>query len=100
MLSVTMLAPFAHVRTAAIWGCISVGKPGCGLVFMLVPKYSGPPMTLTASSNCSTCTPILTSFWVMGSRCFGITFLIRILLLAAAAIAMNVPASIWSGITL
>ena len=35
MPSVMTLAPFARQSAAANWGCMSVGKPGYGMVLML-----------------------------------------------------------------
>ena len=55
--------------------------------------------TLTASSNSSTSHPISSSFAIVASRCFGITFNTVTSPFVAAAANMNVPASIWSGIT-
>ena len=80
--------------SAAICGCMSVGKPGCGIVFTL-HLLSGPSQrTRTASSYSTTVTPISISFAVMDSRCFGVTFFTSTSPRVAAAAAMYVPASI------
>ena len=55
-------------------------------------------ITLIQSSPSTSLQPISRSFAVIDSRCFGITSLITISPLVAAAAIINVPASIWSGI--
>lgn len=78
MLSVTMLVPDARASATAICGCISVGYPGYGKVFTCVLRSFFAEITRTASSNSSTSHPISSNLAVIASRCFGITFLIRI----------------------
>ena len=67
---------------------------------MLTPSSFPSTLTLTESSPSSTIAPISVSFAVIDSKCFGITFLIVTSPFVAAAAIINVPASIWSGITL
>ena len=85
MLSVTMLVPVARASVTAICGCISVGYPGYGKVFTCVLRSFFAEITRTASSNSSTSHPISSNLAVIASRCFGITFLIRISPRVAAA---------------
>ena len=99
IVSVTVLPPFAVLRMTVICGCISVGKPGYGRVLIRVRFSSPDAVTRTASSYSVTVQPISRSFELMHSRCFGITFLTRMSPRVAAAAAIKVPASIWSGIT-
>ena len=80
--------------------CTSVGNPGYGAVLTLTPFKGLSTVTLTLSSPSSTIAPISKSFAEIDSKCFGITFFIVISPFVAAAAIMNVPASIWSGITL
>ena len=95
ILSVTILDPSDNANNVANCGCISVGKPGYGNVLICVgPKRSSIPTTRTASSYSSTVAPISTSFALIASKCFGITFLISTSPFVAAAIHINVPASI------
>ena len=54
--------------------------------------------TVTASSNSSISQPISLNLAVIESRCLGVIFLTVTLPLVAAAAAIYVPASIWSGI--
>ena len=73
MPSVTMEVPFASVSSAVISGCISVGKPGCGIVLSLSGFSSPVRVIRSASSNSSTSQPAARSLAVIGSMCFGIT---------------------------
>ena len=77
MPSVMVLVPLATLSSTPIWGCISVGKPGWGMVLILVGRMSPVRVTRTASSNSCTSAPQRRSLAVMGSRCLGVTFLIR-----------------------
>ena len=79
MPSVMMEVPFASVSSTLIRGCISVGKPGCGMVLIFSGSMSPVRETRTESSYSSTCAPAFSSLEVMGSRCFGITFLMSTL---------------------
>ena len=97
--SVMMLVPSASVKRVAICDCISVGKPGCGAVLTLVLTRGPSTHTLMLSSNCCIFTPIFSSFFVIDSRCLGITFFMRTSPFVAATATIKVPASIWSGIT-
>ena len=97
MPSVTMLVPWESASTTLIWGCISVGKPGYGWVFTCVRFRRLVATTRTESSDSSIWHPISTSFALIASRCFGITFLTTTSPLVAAAPIMKVPASIMSG---
>ena len=94
-----ILVPLHKASVTPICGCISVGNPGYGRVFTCVLVRSPFDTTRTASSNSSTSQPISTSFAIVASKCFGITFSTVTSPLVAAAANMNVPASIWSGIT-
>ena len=97
MPSVMMLVPSARQSAVVICGCMSVGKPGYGSVLMLVLVSLPSRRTSTASSNSVTSTLISRSFAVMHSRWRGMTFFTRTEPPQAAAAAMKVPASIWSG---
>ena len=99
MLSVTVLVPSAIPKSTAICGCISVGKPGYGSVVTCVCFKCPSDITLTESSNSSTWQPTSNSFAVVASRCFGMTSFTSTLPPVAATANMNVPASIWSGMT-
>ena len=72
-----MLVPQHRPSVTAIWGCISVGKPGYGRVFTCVCLSGLEATTRTASSDSVTSQPISDSFAEMDSRCFGITFFDR-----------------------
>ena len=100
MLSDIKLLPGTMLNKADIGCWTSVGNPGYGAVFTLTPFRSPSTYTLTLSSPSSTIAPISISFAAIDSKCFGITFFIVTSPLVAAAAIINVPASIWSGITL
>ena len=53
-LSLTMLVPWAMDSSVVIWGCISVGKPGWGMVFTLHLRRGRWQYTRTVSSPSST----------------------------------------------
>ena len=92
-----MLVPSARQSAVVIWGCMSVGKPGYGMVLILVRVSRPSRRTSTESSNSVTSTFISLSFAVMHSRCLGMTFLTSTEPPQAATAAIKVPASIWSG---
>ena len=69
-----MLVPWAMDSSVVIWGCISVGKPGWGMVFTLHLRRGRWQYTRTVSSPSSTVTPISTSLAEMDSKCLGVTF--------------------------
>ena len=98
ILSVMTLVPCDSASVTAICGCISVGNPGYGSVLICVALNRPSAMTRTASSYSITRAPISFNLEEIASKCFGITFLMSTFPLVAAAIVINVPASIWSGI--
>ena len=57
-----MLVPQHRPSVTAIWGCISVGKPGYGRVFTCVCLSGLEATTRTASSDSVTSQPISDSF--------------------------------------
>ena len=99
MLSLIMLVPSAIESTTPIWGCISVGNPGYGKVFIFALFGLLFVQTLIESPKSSTFPPISSILAVMQSKCSEIQFLINISPFVAIAAAIKVPASIWSGTT-
>lgn len=53
MLSVMMLVPSAMESKTAAWDCMSVGKPGCGMVLTLQWRRGPVRRTRMESSNSS-----------------------------------------------
>ena len=98
MPSVIVLMPPARQSAAANCGCISVGKPGYGMVFIFTLRSLPELLTVTESSPAMTVTPISRSLAEMDSRWRGMTLFILTSPPAAAAATIYVPASIWSGI--
>ncbi len=62
--------PSASAIHTAICGCMSVGKPGYGMVFTFERRSRWSASTRIASSYSVTFAPISRSFAVMQSRCF------------------------------
>ena len=82
------LAPLARQSAAANCGCISVGKPGYGMVLMLTRRRRPELLTVTQSSPAMTVTPISRSLAEMDSRWRGMTLFILTSPPAAAAATM------------
>ena len=74
MLSVMTLTPEASDMHTAICGCMSVGKPGYGIVLTLARRMTPVRCTRMASSYSAIFTPISRSLAEMQSICLGMTF--------------------------
>ena len=94
--SVTTLVPSATNWIAVIWACISVGKPGWGIVFTSVGKICFGPMTRTPPSSSMISAPISINLEINGRLCSEIASAISTLPCVIAAATIKVPASIRS----
>ena len=91
-----MLVPSANIWIAVICACMSVGKPGCGIVLTSVGFRCFGPITRMPFSSSSMIAPISVNLEISGRLCSEIASSIKTLPSVIAAATMNVPASIRS----
>ena len=99
MFSTTTDVPFAVVSILANIDCISVGKPGYGIVFISTALIFLVLFRIISFFSTSILQPHSSNFAIIGLIWFAFTFVNFKFPPVAAPMQRSVPASILSGIT-